>query len=193
MRLLLIDNYDSFTYLLVQYFEELECDLTVVTESENLSQVIQTSPDLICQIYDAIIISPGPKTPKEALFSREVVQIYAGKLPLLGICLGQQVIAECFGGQVIRGEKPMHGKISQITHSGQGIFAGLSQNLRVARYHSLVVSRLPEGFIVDALSEDGVIQAFHHQKLNLWALQFHPESLITEHGHEMLKNFLKQV
>lgn len=193
MRLLLIDNYDSFTYLLVQYFEELACDLTVVTESENLSQVIQTSPDLICQIYDAIIISPGPKTPKEALFSREVVQIYAGKLPLLGICLGQQVIAECFGGQVIRGEKPMHGKISQITHSGQGIFAGLSQNLRVARYHSLVVSQLPEGFIVDALSEDGVIQAFHHQKLNLWALQFHPESLITEHGHEMLKNFLKQV
>lgn len=193
MRLLLIDNYDSFTYLLVQYFEELACDLTVVTESENLSQVIRTSPDLICQIYDAIIISPGPKTPKEALFSREVVQIYAGKLPILGICLGQQVIAECFGGQVIRGEKPMHGKISQITHSGQGIFAGLSQNLRVARYHSLVVSKLPEGFIVDALSEDGVIQAFHHQKLNLWALQFHPESLITEHGHEMLKNFLKQV
>jgi para-aminobenzoate synthetase component 2 len=87
----------------------------------------------------------------------------------------------------------MHGKISQITHSGQGIFAGLSQNLRVARYHSLVVSQLPEDFIVDALSEDGVIQAFHHQKLNLWALQFHPESLITEHGHEMLKNFLKQV
>lgn len=193
MRLLLIDNYDSFTYLLVQYFEELACDLTVVTESENLSQVIQTSPDLICQIYDAIIISPGPKTPKEALFSREVVQIYAGKLPLLGICLGQQVIAECFGGQVIRGEKPMHGKISQITHSGRGIFAGLSQNLRVARYHSLVISQLPEDFIVDALSEDGVIQAFHHQKLNLWALQFHPESLITEHGHEMLKNFLKQV
>ena len=193
MRLLLIDNYDSFTYLLVQYFEELACDLTVVTESENLSQVIRTSPDLSCQIYDAIIISPGPKTPKEALFSREVVQIYAGKLPLLGICLGQQVIAECFGGQVIRGEKPMHGKISLITHSGQGIFAGLSQNLRVARYHSLVVSQLPEDFIVDALSEDGVIQAFHHQKLNLWALQFHPESLITEHGHEMLKNFLKQV
>ncbi|MCA2389127.1 MULTISPECIES: aminodeoxychorismate/anthranilate synthase component II [Lactococcus] len=193
MKLLLIDNYDSFTYLLVQYFEELNCNVTVITDKEKLSQKIRTSSDFVSKTYDAIVISPGPKTPKEAVFSREVVNLYAGKLPILGICLGQQVIAECFGGTVVLGEKPMHGKISKINHNGQGIFEGLPQDIKIARYHSLIVSHLPDDFVIDALSEDGVIQAVHQQNLKLWALQFHPESLVTEYGHEMLNNFLKQV
>ncbi|RZI48077.1 anthranilate synthase component II [Lactococcus kimchii] len=193
MRLLLIDNYDSFTYLLVQYFEELDCRVTVVSEENELSQKVKFSPDFVEESYNAIIISPGPKTPKEAVFSQEVVNLYAGKLPILGICLGQQVIAECFGGTVVLGEKPMHGKISKITHNGQGIFEGLPQDLKIARYHSLIVNHLPDDFVIDALSEDGVIQAIHQPNLKLWALQFHPESLAADYGHEMLNNFLKQV
>ena len=112
---------------------------------------------------------------------------------MLGICLGQQVIAECFGGNVVLGERPMHGKISVIRHNCQGIFKGLPQNLKVARYHSLIVDKLPNDFEIDAQSEDGVIQAIHQPKLKLWALQFHPESLVTEYGDEMLNNFLKVV
>ena len=193
MKLLLIDNYDSFNYLLAQYFEELDCSVTVVNDQDKMSQKIRISPDFICENYDAIIISPGPKTPKEAVFSRDVVQLYAGKIPMLGICLGQQVIAECFGGNVVLGERPMHGKISVIRHNCQGIFKGLPQNLKVARYHSLIVDKLPNDFEIDAQSEDGVIQAIHQPKLKLWALQFHPESLVTEYGHEMLNNFLKVV
>lgn len=193
MRLLLIDNYDSFTYLLVQYFKELDCRVTVISEENELSQKVKFSPDFVEESYNAIIISPGPKTPKEAVFSQEVVNLYAGKLPILGICLGQQVIAECFGGTVVLGEKPMHGKISKITHNGQGIFEGLPQDLKIARYHSLIVNHLPDDFVIDALSEDGVIQAIHQPNLKLWALQFHPESLAADYGHEMLNNFLKQV
>lgn len=193
MRLLLIDNYDSFTYLLVQYFEELGAHVTVTTDSDETANVVQNFPDIICKKYDAIIISPGAKTPKEAHFSREVVRLYSGKLPILGVCLGHQVIVECFGGKVSRAEKPMHGVASRITHNENGLFNQLPQNFKVARYHSLIATEIPEGFQVDAWSEDGVIQAVHHEQLPLWSVQFHPESLLTEYGREILKNFLVQV
>lgn len=193
MNLVLIDNHDSFTYLLVQYFIELGANVTVVTEEDELAAAILNSPDYICQTYDAIVISPGPKTPKEAVFSRQVVSLYAGKLPMLGVCLGHQIIGELFGGEVVRGEQPMHGVSSKLTHTGDGLFKNLPQGYRVARYHSLVVSQIPTDFTIDARSEDEVIQAFHHDKLGLWGVQFHPESLATEYGHELLQNFLKQV
>lgn len=193
MHLLLIDNYDSFTYLLVQYFRELGAEVTVTTDSDDLAQAVLNSPSHICQNYDALIISPGPKSPQEALFSCEVVRSYADKLPILGVCLGQQVIAEVFGGKIIRAIKPRHGFASKMRHNNQGLFKNLEQNFVIARYHSLVVEQIPQDFVVDGWSEDGVIQAIHHVSLPLWGVQFHPESFITDYGHEILRNFLVQV
>lgn len=193
MRILLIDNYDSFTYLLVTYFKELGQTVTVVTEADALATQVRQSPDTVVADYQAIVISPGPKTPKEAAFSRQVVTIYAGRLPILGVCLGHQVIADVFGGQVVRGDRPQHGVTATLTHNGQGFLTGLPQKLQVARYHSLIVTALPPVFCVDARSEDGVIQAMHHQTLPIWSVQFHPESWMTAHGYDMLNNFLEQV
>lgn len=193
MRILLIDNYDSFTYLLVTYFKELGAEVNVVTDSDAMATEICHSPATVSESFDAIVISPGPKTPIEAEFSRVVVATYAGRLPILGVCLGQQVIAAVYGGQVIRGERPQHGVTSALTHNGQGLFAGLPQNLTVARYHSLIVTDLPAELQVDARSEDGVIQAIHHTTLPIWGVQFHPESWQTMHGHAILQNFLVQV
>lgn len=193
MKVLLIDNYDSFTYLLVQYFQELEVEIEVITEKDSLAKMMFIAPSKAIQSFDAIIISPGPKTPKEATFSREVVRLYAGKLPLLGICLGLQVIADLYGGKVERGAYPAHGVISTLNHNTKGIFESLPQNFRVARYHSLIVRIPPKDFKIDAWSEDGVIQAIHHTGLKLWGIQFHPESLMSEYGHKLLNNFLKKV
>lgn len=193
MRILLIDNYDSFTYLLVTYFKELGAAVTVVTPDDQMAAIVRQKPATIQAEFDALVISPGPKSPAEATFSCDVVTIYAGRLPILGVCLGQQVIAAVFGGQVVRGERPQHGVTAHITHHNQGLFAGLPQHLTVARYHSLVVTDLPPTLVVDARSEDGVIQALHHQSLPIFGVQFHPESWMTTHGREILQNFLKQV
>lgn len=193
MRILLIDNYDSFTYLLVTYFKELGAAVTVVTPDDPMAAIVRQNPATIQAEFDALVISPGPKSPTEATLSCDAVTLYADRLPILGVCLGQQVIAAVFGGRIVRGERPQHGVTAHIKHHNQGLFVGLPQHLTVARYHSLVVTDLPPTLVVDARSEDGVIQALHHQSLPIFGVQFHPESWMTTHGREILQNFLKQV
>ncbi|HEY4399978.1 MAG TPA: aminodeoxychorismate/anthranilate synthase component II [Lactobacillaceae bacterium] len=190
MRILLIDNFDSFTYLLAQYLTELGATVDVVTENDAEMALNQAA---VKTKYQAIVISPGPKTPADATFSQAIVRTYATELPILGVCLGHQVIAHVFGGEVVVGERPVHGKPAILTHAGTGLFAGLKPDLRVARYHSLQVKEISDAFVVDARSEDGVNQAMHHRTLPLYSVQFHPESFLTEQGHELLGNFLMMV
>lgn len=184
--LLMIDNYDSFTYNLVHYFGQLGEDVRVFRNDEiSLDEISALKPARIC-------ISPGPCTPKEAGISVPVLQHFAGKIPMLGVCLGHQAIAEAFGGQVVRAKQVMHGKTSPVLHEGQGVFAGLPAPLTVTRYHSLAIERshLPADLEITAWTQDGEIMGVQHRRLAIQGVQFHPESVLSEHGHALLKNFL---
>lgn len=191
--LLIIDNYDSFTYNLYQYFCELGVEVNVIRNDEiTIDQIKQLNPS-------HLVISPGPCTPDDAGISLDAIKHFAGKLPILGVCLGHQAIAQVFGGKVVRAAKVMHGKTSPIKHNDQGLFFGLNNPLTVTRYHSLVVQRdsLPDVFELTAWTEgdDGSvaeIMGYQHKQLAIEAVQFHPESIKTEQGHELLANFLKR-
>ncbi|MGY3941605.1 aminodeoxychorismate synthase component II [Aeromonas tecta] len=189
--LLLIDNYDSFTWNLVQYFGALGQEVVVKRNDElSLDAIAQLAPRYL-------VISPGPCTPNEAGISLAAIRHFAGQLPILGVCLGHQSLAQAFGGRVVRARQVMHGKTSLIRHRGEGVFKGLNNPLRVTRYHSLVVERssLPDCFEVTAWSEqaDGSvdeIMGLRHKTLALEGVQFHPESILSEQGHQLLANFL---
>jgi anthranilate synthase component 2 len=186
--LLMIDNYDSFTYNLVQYFGELGEDVRVARNDEiTLDEIAQLSPQRIC-------ISPGPCAPDQAGVSVPLLQRFAGQVPILGVCLGHQAIGQAFGGRVVRARTLMHGKTGAIRHTGSGVFAGLPDPFTAARYHSLAVERasLPDCLEITAWSDDGEIMGLRHATLPVEGVQFHPESIATEHGHAMLKNFLNQ-
>ena len=185
--LLMIDNYDSFTYNLVQYFGELGEDVQTFRNDEiSLEKIAQLKPDRIC-------ISPGPCTPHEAGVSVPLVQHFAGKLPILGVCLGHQSIGAAFGGKVIRAQEVMHGKTSPIEHTGVGVFKELPSPFTVIRYHSLAIERasLPDHLEVTAWTADGEIMGVRHKDFPIEGVQFHPESILSEHGHALLKNFLQ--
>ena len=192
MKLLMIDNYDSFTYNIVQYFGELGADVTVVRNDEiTLDEVIALVAE---KGIERVVISPGPSSPKEAGISVPAIEYFAGKLPVLGVCLGHQSIGAAFGGDIIRAGQQMHGKTSVITTDQKGVFADLPQQFTVNRYHSLVIDKntLPDCLEITATSADGEIQGVRHKSLAVEGVQFHPESILTEHGHAMLKNFLDQ-
>lgn len=192
MKLLMIDNYDSFTYNIVQYFGELGAQVIVVRNDEyTLDEVIALVER---EGVQRIVISPGPCSPAEAGISVAAIQHFAGKLPVLGVCLGHQSIGAAFGGDIIRAGQQMHGKTSVISTDQKGVFADLPAQFTVNRYHSLVIDKttLPECLQVTASSEDGEIQGVRHTTLAVEGVQFHPESILTEHGHAMLKNFLEQ-
>ncbi|WP_124949488.1 anthranilate synthase component II [Sulfuriferula thiophila] len=185
--LLMIDNYDSFTYNLVQYFGELGEEVQVYRNDEiDLDAITALKPD-------HIVISPGPCTPNEAGISVPVIKAFAGQVPILGVCLGHQSIGQAFGGKIIRAQQLMHGKTSMIHHKDSGVFAGLPNPLRATRYHSLVIEResLPDCLEITAWTDDGEIMGVRHKTLPIEGVQFHPESILTEYGHEMLANFLK--
>lgn len=184
--LLLIDNYDSFTYNLVQYFGELGCQLVVKRNDEiSLDEIAALAPKHIC-------ISPGPCTPREAGISKDVVLRFGGKIPILGVCLGHQCIAEAYGGKIVRASKLVHGKSSRITHSGSGLFTDLPNPFEAGRYHSLSVERrsFPSCLQVIAESEDGEIMALRHCESPVYGVQFHPESVLTHEGKKILASFL---
>jgi len=184
---LMIDNYDSFTYNLVQYLGELGEQVRVVRNDEvSVDEVEALAPA-------RVVISPGPCTPSEAGISLGVIDRLAGRVPILGVCLGHQAIGQAFGGKVVRARQVMHGKVSHIRHDGRGVFAGVPNDFIATRYHSLVVERasLPDCLLVTAESEDGEIMGLRHRSLPVEGVQFHPEALLTEHGHKMLENFLK--
>ncbi len=189
----MIDNYDSFTYNVVQYLGELGAEVQVVRNDEIAVE------DIAALKPDQIVISPGPCTPNEAGISMQVIREYAGKVPLLGICLGHQSIGQVFGGRVVRARRVMHGKTSQIQHAGAGVFRGLSQPFEATRYHSLVVEKdtLPACLEITAwtCTEDGEvdeIMGLRHRELAIQGVQFHPESILTAHGHDLLRNFLQE-
>ena len=186
IKLVMLDNYDSFTFNLVQYFGELGADVWVFRNDE------VSVADLAAQQPDCVVISPGPCSPKEAGISIETIQYFAGKLPVLGVCLGHQAIGAAFGAQVVRSKTLMHGKVSTITTTQQGVFAGLPQQFEVNRYHSLSVQAegLPACLAVTAQTDDGEIMGLRHTELDVEGVQFHPESVLSEHGHAMLKHFL---
>ncbi|ODS90708.1 MAG: anthranilate/aminodeoxychorismate synthase component II [Comamonas sp. SCN 65-56] len=188
MKLLMIDNYDSFTFNLVQYFGELGAQVEVVRNDETSLQ------DIAARAPERLVISPGPCSPREAGISVDAIRHFAGKIPLLGVCLGHQAIGEAFGGEVVRAGQQMHGKTSVITTDEKGVFAGLPRQFTVNRYHSLVIAQptLPQCLVVTATSEDGEIQGVRHRELAVEGVQFHPESILTEHGHALLRNFLDQ-
>src|SRR5512135_1188075 len=185
--LLMIDNYDSFTYNLVQYFGELGEEVKVFRNDEiDLAGVAAQKPD-------HIVISPGPCTPAEAGVSVPVIKEFAGKVPILGVCLGHQSIGQAFGGKIIHAKQVMHGKTSQIHHADKGVFRGLPNPFQATRYHSLVIERetIPDCLEITAWTDDGEIMGVRHKTLAVHGVQFHPESILTEYGHAMLKNFLE--
>ena len=185
--LLMIDNYDSFTYNIVQYFGELGEDVRTVRNDEVTIQEIATmKPDRIC-------ISPGPKAPSDAGVSVDVIKEFGGKLPILGVCLGHQAIGEAFGGKIIRAKQVMHGKTSMIAHTGEGVFKGIPSPFTVIRYHSLAIERasLPACLEVTAWTDDGEIMGVRHKEFDIQGVQFHPESILSEHGHALFRNFLE--
>ena len=191
--ILMIDNYDSFTYNVVQYLGELGADVHVVRNDEIAVEAIEELAP------EKIVISPGPCTPNEAGISMAVIEAYAGRVPLLGICLGHQCIGQVFGGRVVRARRVMHGKTSPIHHRSQGVFRGLSQPFEATRYHSLVVEKetLPDCLEVTAWTETesgemDEIMGLRHRELAIEGVQFHPESILTAHGHDLLRNFLEQ-
>ncbi|NMG77412.1 aminodeoxychorismate/anthranilate synthase component II [Aromatoleum diolicum] len=186
--LLMIDNYDSFTYNLVQYFGELGAQVKVYRNDEiTLEQIALMKPD-------QLVISPGPCTPTEAGISVPAIREFAGKLPILGVCLGHQSIGAAFGGRIVHAKRLMHGKTSPVFHEGQGVFRGLPNPVTCTRYHSLAIEResLPDCLEVTAWTDDGEIMGVRHKTLAVEGVQFHPESILTEHGHALLKNFLDQ-
>jgi len=185
--LLMIDNYDSFTYNLVQYFMELGEEVLVVRNDKlDIADIERLAPK-------HLVISPGPCTPNEAGISVPAIQHFAGKIPLLGICLGHQSITAAFGGKVVRADRLMHGKTSMIEHEGTGLFAGVDNPFIATRYHSLIAERvsLPECLRVTAWTDGDVIMALEHRELPIWGVQFHPESILTTSGMQLLSNYLK--
>ena len=184
---LMIDNYDSFTYNLVQYLAELGAEVRVVLNDEMSVAAVQALAPR------AIVISPGPSAPERAGISLELIRRLAGRVPILGVCLGHQAIGQAFGGKVVRAKRVMHGKVSTVRHDGAGVFRGLPAEFSVTRYHSLAVERasLPACLKITAESDDGEIMGLRHRELAVEGVQFHPESILTEHGHAMLANFLK--
>ena len=193
VKLVMIDNYDSFTYNLVQYFAELGAEVTVVRNDEvSIAELVALNPE-------KIVISPGPCTPNEAGISVETILHFAGKIPLLGVCLGHQSIGHAFGGHIIHAKNIMHGKVSPVFHQNQGVFKGLNNPFTATRYHSLVIeqSSLPDCLEVTAWTqnEQGAIDEImgvRHKMLEVEGVQFHPESILTEHGHDLLRNFLER-
>ncbi len=191
MKLLMIDNYDSFTFNLVQYFGELGAEVQVLRNDEiDVAGIAALAPD-------ALVLSPGPCTPAEAGVCVAAIRELAGKLPILGVCLGHQAIGAALGGRVVRAARLMHGKIDEVAHDGRGLYASLPQHFSVVRYHSLAIERasLPAALDVTSSASDGEIMGVRHRalaatKTPLEGVQFHPESILTEHGHAMLKNFL---
>ncbi len=185
--LLMIDNYDSFTYNLVQYLGELGEDVRVFRNDEI------TLDDAAALEPARIVLSPGPCTPNEAGITLALIERLAGKVPILGVCLGHQAIGQAFGGRVVRAKQVMHGKTSNIRHSGLGVFRGLPDGFVATRYHSLVIEQesIPACLEVTARSEDGEIMGVRHRELPVEGVQFHPEAILTEHGHHLLKNFLQ--
>ncbi|OAI18849.1 MULTISPECIES: anthranilate synthase component II [Methylomonas] len=193
VRLVMVDNYDSFTYNLVQYFGELGAEVVVVRNDE------VTVEDIEGLRPDKIVISPGPCTPKEAGISVETIHRYAGKYPILGVCLGHQSIGYAFGGNIIHAKQIMHGKVSPVYHKELGVFKGLSNPFTATRYHSLVIEQatIPDCLEVTAWTQDEAgnideIMGVRHKTLDIEGVQFHPESILTEHGHDMLRNFLER-
>ena len=185
--LLMIDNYDSFTYNVVQYLGELGADVHVIRNDElSLAEIEALQPE-------RIVVSPGPCTPTEAGVSLAVIEHFAGKLPILGVCLGHQSIGQAFGGRIVHAKQLMHGKTSLIHHHDSGVFKGLPNPYTATRYHSLVIERetLPDCLEITAWTDDGEIMGVRHKTLPIEGVQFHPESILTEHGHALLNNFLK--
>ncbi len=187
----MIDNFDSFVYNLAVYIKELGREVYVVRSDQvSIPRLLQ---DCSQGRVKGMIISPGPKSPEDCGSSREAVRRLAGKVPILGVCLGHQIIGSVFGAQVIRGSRPMHGKVTPIFHNGNGLFAGLPSSFDATRYHSLVVQKesLPKDLQVDAWAEDGTIQALSHRFWPLYGVQFHPEAVLTQYGHELLENYIR--
>lgn len=185
--ILLIDNYDSFTYNLVHYFGELGADIEVHrNDTLSVDEALALKPE-------AIVLSPGPCDPNKAGICLELVERAAGNIPIFGVCLGHQTIGQVFGGKVIRAPLCMHGKMSQISHEGKGVFAGLSDGFEATRYHSLTLDpdQMPDCLEITARSEDGVIMGVQHKEMPIYGVQFHPESIASEHGHDILANFMK--
>ena len=186
--LLFIDNYDSFTYNIVQYFGELGQEVLVRSnDGITLEEIAALAPQYL-------VIGPGPCSPKEAGVSVEAIRYFAGRLPVLGVCLGHQAIGEAFGGRVVRAQELMHGKVSPVYHNNSGVFANLPNPVTCTRYHSLAVERasLPDCLEISAWTQDGEIMGLRHKEYAVEGVQFHPEALLTEHGHDMLANFLRE-
>ena len=186
--LLMIDNYDSFTYNLVQYLGELGQDVEVVRNDEKTVAAIEAMRP------ERIVISPGPCTPNEAGISLELIARMAGRVPILGVCLGHQAIGQAFGGRIVHAKTLMHGKVSRIHHGGRGVFEGLPTPYEATRYHSLAIERAscPAELEITAWTEDGEIMGVRHRSLPVEGVQFHPESILTQHGHALLRNFLER-
>jgi anthranilate synthase component 2 len=193
VKVVMVDNYDSFTYNLVQYFGELGADVTVVRNDQvTVADIEKLAPD-------KLVISPGPCTPKEAGVSVEAILKFAGKIPILGVCLGHQSIGYAFGGNIVHAKSIMHGKTSLVYHQNQGVFKGLNNPFTATRYHSLVIEQqsIPDCLEITAWTQDAAgkldeIMGVRHKDLDIEGVQFHPESILTEHGHDMLRNFLER-
>ena len=186
--LLMIDNYDSFTYNLVQYLAEIGQEVEVVRNDKiSIEEINKLNPKYI-------VISPGPCTPNEAGISLSLIEAFKGKIPILGVCLGHQSIGQAFGGKIIHAQTIMHGKTSKISHNNKGVFTGIKDPFIATRYHSLVIEKqtLPNCFDITAWTDDNEIMGIKHKELAIEGVQFHPESILSEHGHDLLKNFLDQ-
>ncbi len=185
--LVIIDNYDSFTYNLVQYFGEMGTKMRVIRNDEMAVEAIESDLE-----PTHLVISPGPGTPEDAGISIAAIRHFAGKVPILGVCLGHQAIGQHFGGNVVRGPEPVHGKPVTIRHDGRTLFNGIPQDFNAGRYHSLVVERetVPDALEISAESPDGLVMALRHKELPIEGVQFHPESILTEHGKKLLQNFI---
>ena len=189
MSLLLLDNYDSFTYNVYQLLSELGVDVEVIRNDQT------TVPEVEAKHYEGIVISPGPGVPKDAGISEDLIRTLGGKVPILGICLGHQVIGEVFGGNVVRAPQPVHGKTTEVVHQGDGLYTDLPQPFTAGRYHSLIVeeSSLPECLEVTARNEENLIMGLRHRQFNVQGVQFHPESILTPVGDKLLANFLSSI
>ncbi len=185
-RILVVDNYDSFVYILVQYLGELGAEPIVVRHDDH------TVEELVAMEPDGVLISPGPGTPDDAGVSMAAIEAFAGKVPVFGVCLGHQCIGQLYGGDVVRAPQLMHGKTSVLTHTDAGVFAGLINPIEATRYHSLIVDRatMPDSLEITAESKDGIVMGMRHRELDVEGVQFHPESVLTMSGHDMLSNFL---
>ena len=184
---LMIDNYDSFVYNLKAYFEELGREITVRRSDHiNIEEINAMQPE-------GIILSPGPKRPWDAQICMETVKNFQGRIPILGVCLGHQVLGHCSGAVVEKGRRPMHGKVTEIHNNGTGLFEGLPEHFKVTRYHSLIVREdsIPKDYYVDAVAADGAVMGLSHRNMPLYGVQFHPEAVLTEYGHELLENFCR--